>query len=85
MVRLLHGTAHAALAADDDVTYLASRLRAAFPGARIVLRADSGFGVPSMYTACESIEIDYTIGIGMNPTLKNRVIRSSITVSSSSR
>jgi len=72
MVRLLHGTAHAALAADDDVTYLASRLRAAFPGARIVLRADSGFGVPSMYTACESIEIDYTIGIGMNPTLKKQ-------------
>jgi hypothetical protein len=72
MVCLLHGTAHAALGADDDVTYLVDRLRAAFPGARIVLRADSGFGVPSMYAACESIEIDYTIGIGMNPTLKKQ-------------
>ena len=46
------------------------RLRDAFPGVRIVLRADSGFGVPAMYDACERLEIDFTIGIGMNATLK---------------
>jgi len=70
MLCLLFGTAHAALGADDDLEYLVSRLREAFPGVRIVLRADSGFGVPAMYTICEKLEIDYTIGIGMNPTLK---------------
>lgn len=69
MLCLLFGTAHAALGADDDLEYLVSRLREAFPGVRIVLRADSGFGVPAMYTICEKLEIDYTIGIGMNPTL----------------
>lgn len=70
MLCLLFGSAHPALGADDDVEYLVGRLRAAFPGVRIVLRADSGFGVPAMYTACERLEIDYTIGLGMNATLK---------------
>ena len=70
MACLLFGTAHAALGADDDLEYLVGRLREAFPDVRIVLRADSGFSVPAMYTVCERLAIDYTIGIGMNPTLK---------------
>jgi hypothetical protein len=72
MLCLLFGTAHAALGAGDDLTYLVGRLRDAFPGVRVVLRADSGFGVPAMYAACERLEIDFTIGIGMNATLKTR-------------
>lgn len=70
MLCLLFGTAHPTLGADDDLAYLVGRLRDAFPGVRIVLRADSGFGVPAMYAACERLEIDFTIGIAMNATLK---------------
>ena len=70
MLCLLFGTAHAALGAGDDLEYLVGRLRDAFPGIRIILRADSGFGVPKMYVVCERLEIDFTIGIGMNTTLK---------------
>jgi hypothetical protein len=70
MVCLLFGTAHAALGAAEDLKYLVGRLREAFPGVRIMLRADSGFGVPAMYEGCERLEIDFTIGIGMNTTLK---------------
>jgi hypothetical protein len=70
MLCLLFGTAHAALGAGDDLEYLVGRLRDAFPGVRIVLRADSGFGIPAMYAVCERLEIDFTIGIGMNATLK---------------
>jgi hypothetical protein len=70
MICLLFGTAHAALGADDDLEYLVTRLREAFPGVRIHLRADSGFGTPTMYRACEHLAIDYTIGIGMNAVLK---------------
>jgi len=72
MICLLFGTAHPALGADDDLEYLVGRLREAFPGVRVILRADSGFGVPAMYDSCEGLEIDYTIGIGMNATLKKR-------------
>ena len=70
MLCLLFGTAHAALGATEDLEYLVGRLRDAFPGVRIVLRADSGFGVPAMYAGCEWLDIDFTIGIGMNTTLK---------------
>jgi hypothetical protein len=34
------------------------------------LRGDSGFGTPAMYDACEQLDIQYTIGIGMNARLK---------------
>jgi hypothetical protein len=69
-VSLLHGTAHPTLGAEDDLEYLVSRLREAFPGVVICLRADSGFGVPKMYRVCERLDLLYTIGISMNATLK---------------
>jgi hypothetical protein len=69
-VCLLHGTAHAALGADDDLDYIVARLRKVWPGVRIHLRGDSGFGTPRMYDASERLEIDYTFGIGMNTRLK---------------
>ena len=72
MACLLHGTATASLGADDDLEYLVARLRAAFPGVRIIVRGDAGLGVPTMYHICERLEIDYTFGLGMNATLKRR-------------
>jgi hypothetical protein len=67
---LLHGTAHPTLGAADDLEYVVRRLRQVWPGVRIHLRADSGFGTPAMYAACEQLDIQYTIGIGMNARLK---------------
>jgi len=67
---LLHGTAHATLGAQDDLTYVMGRLRRVWPDVQIQLRGDSGFGTPTMYEACEHLNIDYTLGIGMNATLK---------------
>jgi hypothetical protein len=37
---------------------------------RIHVRADSGYAVPRIYEACEQLQVDYTIGLGMNPVLK---------------
>ena len=67
---LLHGTAHAALGAQDELEYVMRRLRQAWPDVQIHLRGDSGFGTPAMYAACEQLDIQYTIGIGMNARLK---------------
>ena len=69
-VCLLHGTAHPALGAADDIARVVRRLREAWPGVRIHLRGDSGFGTPRMYEGAEQLEIEYTLGIGMNATLK---------------
>jgi hypothetical protein len=68
-VALLYGSAHPALGADEDLGYVVGRLRAAWPGVRIHIRGDSGFGIPAMYEVCERLEVDYTFGIGMNVRL----------------
>ena len=70
-VSLLYGSAHPALGAADDLEYVVRRLRQAWPGVRIHVRGDSGFGVPKVYDGCERLDIQYTIGIGMNAKLKN--------------
>lgn len=72
MVALRHGTAHAALGADEDLEYLVTRLRQKWPDVDIEVRADSGFGVPRMYEVCERLGIWYTFGIGMNSRLKQQ-------------
>ena len=69
-LRLLYGTAHPALGADEDLEYVVRRLREVWPGVRIHIRGDSGFGVPKIYHACEGLDTHYTIGIGMNSRLK---------------
>jgi hypothetical protein len=69
-VCLLHGSAHPSLGAASDIEYVVSRLRAAWPGVQIHLRGDSGFAVPGMYDTCEGLDVNYSIGIGMNARLK---------------
>lgn len=69
---LLHGTAHPALGADDDLRYLVARLRAVWPDVEIHLRADSGFALPIMYEVCEQLQITYTFGLKLNAVLKKR-------------
>lgn len=70
LIGLRHGTCAAALGADDDVSYLTGRLRAAWPDVQIHLRGDCGFGVPRMYDVCEGLGLWYTFGLGMNCRVK---------------
>jgi hypothetical protein len=72
MVSLRHGSAHAALGADDDLEYLVRRLRAAWPGVQIEARGDAGFGVPWMYEACERLGLTYTFGLSSNSVLREQ-------------
>lgn len=72
MACLLHGTAHAALGADDDLEHLVRRVRQRWPDVVIELRGDSAMAVPAMYAVCERLEIPYTFGLRLNPVLKGR-------------
>jgi hypothetical protein len=54
----------------DDLEYVMRRPRAVWPDVHIHLRGDSGFGTPAMYDAFEQLDIQYTIGLGMNARLK---------------
>ena len=67
---LLHGTARASLAVEPDLRRIVQALRAGRPDVRIHFRIDSGFAAPSVYDECETLGIEYTIGLPMNPVLK---------------
>ena len=45
-------------------------LKQRWPGVRIIVRADSGFAVPTLYDVCEQLEVAYMIGIAPNARLK---------------
>jgi hypothetical protein len=49
---------------------LLRKLRAAWPGVPVELRADSGFAVPRLYAWCDANAVDYTIGLIPNATLE---------------
>ena len=45
-------------------------LRARFPGLKILLRADSGFGNASVIGFCRKHDLDFLLGLGRNPPLQ---------------
>ena len=67
---LLFGTADPPLGVMEDLERVVARLREKFPGVLIRVRADAGFARPRMYEVCERLEVDYSIGLGMNAVLK---------------
>jgi hypothetical protein len=70
MLSLRHGSAHAALGADDDVAYLVTRLRRVWPDVVLHFRGDCAFGVPDMYEVCERFRVFYTFGLTANAVLQ---------------
>ena len=71
LVGLRYGTAPASLGVDNDLRYLAGRIRAIWPDVHIHVRGDSGLGVPLMYDVCRELRLSYTFGIGMNSRLQD--------------
>src|SRR5271157_6304765 len=71
LIGLRFGTCPAYLGVDNDLRYLAQRLRAVWPDVHIHVRGDSGFGVPLMYDVCQEQRLSYTFGIGMNSRLRD--------------
>ena len=67
---LLYGTADPALALGDELERIVAALREKFPDVLIRLRADAGYSKPWLYEICERLRMEYSIGIGINPTFK---------------
>ena len=72
MLSLRPGNVSAALGADDDLAYLVTRLRQAWPDVALHFRGDCGFGVPALYEVCEGLRVSYTFGLGTNPVLQRQ-------------
>ena len=64
------GTAHGSRLVVLVLRRLVRRLRAAWPGVQVELRADSGFAVPRLYQWCEANRVHYTIGLIPNARLE---------------
>ncbi len=64
------GNAHGSRGVVAILTRLVVAFRRRWPGVRIELRADSGFGVPALYDYCEAERITYTIGLVPNARLE---------------
>jgi hypothetical protein len=69
-VWLRPGTIHASLGAVEILAALVAQVRAAWPGVRILVRADNGLGVPAVYEFCEAERLDYVIGYAGNAVLE---------------
>jgi hypothetical protein len=69
-VWLRPGTAHASLGAVDILRAVVARLRAAWPGVRILVRADNGLAVPAVYDFCEDERLSYVLGYATNAVLE---------------
>jgi hypothetical protein len=64
------GNTHASSGALSVLKRIVSRLREAWPGVEVEIRADAGFAVPALYEYCEREGITYTIGLISNPRLE---------------
>lgn len=64
-----HNT-HASRGALAVLKRIVGRLREAWPGVKIEIRADAGFAVPAVYEWCEGEGVGYTIGLISNPRLE---------------
>lgn len=70
VLSLRHGSAHAALGADDDLRYLVERLRRVWPDVVLCVRGDAGYGMPWMYAVCEELRLEYLFGLAANKKLQ---------------
>lgn len=66
------GNAHASKGAAAILKRIIRRLKHAYPGATILVRADAGFAVPAIYRLLEREKVKYTIGLITNDRLRKR-------------
>jgi len=66
------GNVHAAHRADSVLKRLIKRLKRAYPGTPILVRADAGFAVPRIYRLLEKQGVYYTIGLITNERLRDK-------------
>src|SRR6516225_7155401 len=75
MLCLRPGNVHAALGADDDLDFLVTRLRQAWPDVVLNFRGDCGFGVPALYDVCQGLNVTYAFGLSTNAVLQRETER----------
>ena len=60
-----------AVGAPGELERIVTRIRAAWPEVRIILRGDSGFANDALMTWCEQNHVDFVLGLARNPRLQS--------------
>jgi hypothetical protein len=66
------GNTHASHRSVAVLKRIVKKLKKAYPGVQILVRADAGFAVPSLYRFCERERIYYVIGLITNERLRQK-------------
>ena len=69
------GNVGAAVGALGILSRLVTKLRAAFPRARLRVRLDGGFAAPQIFAFLEAEGIEYVVAMGKNKVLERRAAR----------
>jgi hypothetical protein len=73
VLQLRAGNSHPGKGVAGILRWLFWRLRRAFPGVRIVLRADAGFALPEILRLCERSGVGYAIGFARNAVTERKI------------
>jgi hypothetical protein len=66
VLQLRAGNSHSGKGVAGILRWLFWRLKRAFPGVRLILRADAGFSLPEILQVCERSGVGYAIGFSRN-------------------
>lgn len=73
VLQLRAGNSHPGKGVAGILRWLFWRLKRAFPGVRIILRADAGFALPEILTTCERSQVGYVIGFARNAVTERKI------------
>ena len=73
VLQLRAGNSHSGKGVSGILRWLFWRLRRAFLGVRIVLRADAGFALPEILRVCERSGVGYAIGFARNTVTERKI------------
>jgi hypothetical protein len=73
VLQLRAGNSHPGKGVAGLLRWLFWRLKRAFPGVRLILRADAGFALPEILQVCERSGVGYAIGFARNPVTERKI------------
>lgn len=73
VLQLRAGNMHSGKGVAGILRWLFWRLKRAFPGVKIMLRADAGFSLPEILRVCERSQVVYAIGFASNAVIQRKM------------
>ena len=73
VLQLRAGNTHSGKGVAGILRWLFWRLKRAFPGVKIILRADAGFSLPEILRVCERSNVGYAIGFTRNAVTERKM------------